>query len=177
MVTNYESGKKFEKEIDNSLKYFQESHSNFYYYRIKDAIAHKARGKQFHKVPCDHIAAYKGIAFYIEEKSSRADLFYDLKYIRQHQYDALLQFWNAGCQSWFFIAKRLYNPNITDRVWAISISKIKDLREAHIGRIYWNSIEDYGIELLKIKGRVNFIFDLEPIFVNSQYQKEVIENL
>ncbi len=162
--TNYESGKAFEREIHESLKRFGKSQGDFWWHRFKDADAFGAKtGRQRHEVPADHIACYLGRLFLIEEKSSRADLHWAMKYLKPHQRAELTACALAGGVGVVIIAKRNFD-GLTEAAWAVPIREINRRHEAGIGRILWEEMKGAAVPLKKVAGRKHFVFDLGPFF-------------
>lgn len=159
MTTPYESGKRFEVEMTRSIEKLKEKYgAGLYHWRIKDAISFGADTK-YHKVPCDHLVVLDGQSYFIEDKSSWKEEYYPLKYIREHQWEALKTLMMAGGRAYFAFAKR-NRDNITEKAWIMDYTSVVLLHESGGNKLEWSDIDYYGTRLKKIAGRKIFTYEL-----------------
>jgi penicillin-binding protein-related factor A (putative recombinase) len=99
MIHPYKSGKKFEDELLKSYYYFRDTvDDTLFVKRYPDAWMFGVKGqkKKRHRALCDMQVMYKGLTYHIEAKSSQNPIYYDLKYIRPHQWESMLLIERSG---------------------------------------------------------------------------------
>ena len=92
-----------ESETSRGLKEFKDIHDKFVWKRISDASSTFCFTGQ--KKPGDFDCIYNGKYYLIECKSTKSNRFY-LGNIREHQYKDMLEYLDAGANSYFLISFR-----------------------------------------------------------------------
>lgn len=149
----YVSGKAFELTIKESGDHIGKLHECFVLARrILDSTSYGAR-KHNHEALCDILIIWKGVTVYIEAKTQKHARLYEIKHIRDTQYDTMLDIERSGGNAWFVFGQKNEAWEV-ERVWAVRPSIVNLWR----GRasVTWDEIAQCGVELFKYpKLRVN----------------------
>lgn len=163
----------FEKEVAESLDNLQVE-SPLFYMKMVDTHAFDSLRKEgliLPKVPADYLIVYKGHAMFLECKSSRSKISYDLNWIKQHQIDSACDLEKAGATYYFLICNRsernkfyilVLKPNTIRKLCAEPFATTRDnIKRLH--SIRWDDLE--VLSYLKINSSPESQrWELQPIF-------------
>jgi len=155
------SGNLFEDETRNSLKKIEDAEENFMWLRYPDTRMFQYVNKNIiqPKSPCDFMAFTGGYSYFIECKSSQRTKSYDIRYIKDHQVEALLKHERCGGRSWFLINRRCGRGKID--AWAVKPKLIDTLLKEGCKGVTYNIFESHGVRLERLKGG---LWDLNCLF-------------
>lgn len=173
MTNPRKAGYIFQSEITDSLKALKETKygKGLYYERIVDTKAYGVRCQRCRypiypnlilpKQPADHLFIIFGKICYLEEKSTRNDVSYNITWIKPHQLSMGFDIVAAGGHYYFLICKRV---PFGMRLYALTP---ENLANAIMGMefktaIRWADVEKYSSFSLK-RNTTDATWDLDPI--------------
>jgi len=162
MIHPYKSGKKFEEELLKSYYFFRDNTDDtLFCKRYPDAwmFGIKGKKKKRHRALCDMLVGYKGRTYYIEAKSSQNPIYYDLKYIRPHQWEGMLMIERSGNSALFQIGRRPQG----EKKYFISITAgaLRKIRDKY-KEVDWAYLKKYGV-VCKPPKRKRSIYDISDV--------------
>jgi penicillin-binding protein-related factor A (putative recombinase) len=145
MIHPYKSGKKFEEELLKSYYYFRDTiDDTLFVKRYPDAwmFGVKGKKKKRHRALCDMQVMYNGLTYHIEAKSSQNPIYYDMKYIRPHQWESMLLIERSGNPALFQISRR---PEGEKKYFiSIGAGALREIRDKY-KQVDWAYLKKYGV--------------------------------
>lgn len=166
-MSRSQSGKASEHEVAASLEGFSKQNKPFYFRRIQDyrdwlAVNPKLKKQQ---VPADFEALWRGKFYLIEVKSTRGNRF-ALRWVREHQKEALKLIEECGGFGFIIIVHRGKNVSAS----GLRIGEYLALEAEAIlsgsASIPIMKLLSSGVRLERCAGK----FDISPIFTRSNWR-------
>ena len=158
---------RFECEFQESLRRYEDSHTNFWYTRLYDTRTFRHISEKMYAIrqPGDYAAMYKGKTWFFELKSTKNPTSYYLAYLQPHQLESLLRIWDTGNLSYIILNDR--SRRCMYKAYAIKpYTMLHMINQATVeGRksIKWGRVKENSIVLPRVCGG---LWDLNDLFAD-----------